>query len=116
MISESPVDSIWLEITLCYPLLHRQFKPQCAQHGNQSFERGISVLRERIVQRLPPEAGLLGDLGHALRAGDIAERRGDVLGIVPRHRRLKEIEDVLLGFEVIGGIKQEDFEWHKILR
>src|SRR3546814_5460856 len=70
--------------------------------GGQRLKRWIAVLRHCIVECLSSKSGLSRDLAHAFRAGDVAQRAGDVFRIITFQRRFEIIEDMLLGREEIG--------------
>lgn len=44
------------------------------RHAQDRVEAWVAVLAERLVQALAAETGVLRDLAHADRAGDVAER------------------------------------------
>src|SRR3546814_5766030 len=87
---------------------------QRVEHGGQRFQRRIAILRQCIVECLPPDAGLAGDVAHPLGPCDVAERAGAMPGIVPFHRRFEIEENILRGLQMIRWVKGQGFQSHHL--
>lgn len=54
--------------------LSREPDSQCSGHFEDHFKSWYCSWGERFVEALPPEPGVLGDLGHSTRARYISQR------------------------------------------
>lgn len=83
-----------------------QLDPQRIRHFQDRCKARVALSRWCLVQAFTPQPGFLRQLGHALGAGDVAERLGDDGGIVACFFEADfEIEHpVLIGFQVFGTI------------
>ena len=78
---------------------HGQPQPNGAEHARERGQRRVALLGQRLEQRLLAQLGAAGDLGHAVRAGDLSQRQQQRSLIARLEHRV----------DVLGGVGFTDF-------
>ncbi len=84
-------------------------KAQCSDNAQDSSEFWVASGRKRLVQTLPSEARLSGELCHSLRSGNVAQSGRYERSIALFQRGFEVRGHVILGLKMFGGIPLSSF-------
>lgn len=96
-----------------------QLDAQRAHHLEDGGEARIALARQGLVEAFASQAGIAGQLRHALGAGNVPERGGDEGRVIARFRdaSFQIGHHVLVGLEIFDAVPLAQFELaHDVFR